>query len=75
MNGVNIQPQNEQLPSFYWLPKLHKTPYSSAPLLCLLLVIKPYLPTLNSTVREYIHIQELTVIEKYEKHFPKCRRM
>ena len=29
MNGVNIQPQHEQLPSFYWLPKLHKTPYSS----------------------------------------------
>ena len=29
MNGVNVQPQHEQLPSFYWLPKLHKTPYSS----------------------------------------------
>ena len=28
-NGIDVHMQQEQLPSFYWLPKLHKTPYSS----------------------------------------------
>ena len=28
-NGIEIQAQHEQLPSFYWLPKLHKTPYGA----------------------------------------------
>ena len=25
-NGVDVSPAQEELPSFYWLPKLHKTP-------------------------------------------------
>ena len=28
-NEIEIQEQHEQLPSFYWLPKLHKNPYGS----------------------------------------------
>ena len=28
-NDINVQEQHEQLPSFYWLPKLHKKPYGS----------------------------------------------
>ena len=28
-NEIEIQEQHEQLPSFYWLPKLHKHPYGS----------------------------------------------
>ena len=28
-NEIEVQEQNEQLPSFYWLPKLHKKPYGS----------------------------------------------
>ena len=26
-NEIDVQQQHEQLPSFYWLPKLHKKPY------------------------------------------------
>ena len=26
-NGIDVPEQHEQLPSFYWLPKLHKKPY------------------------------------------------
>ena len=28
-NEIDVQEQHEQLPSFYWLPKLHKKPYGS----------------------------------------------
>ena len=28
-NGIDVLEQHEQLPSFYWLPKLHKKTYSS----------------------------------------------
>ena len=28
-NEIDLQEQHEQLPSFYWLPKLHKKPYGS----------------------------------------------
>ena len=28
-NGVDVSPEQEELPSFYWLPKLHKTPYGT----------------------------------------------
>ena len=28
-NDIDVQEQHEQLPSFYWLPKLHKKPYGS----------------------------------------------
>ena len=28
-NEIEVQEQHEQLPSFYWLPKLHKKPYGS----------------------------------------------
>ena len=29
-NGVDVSPeQEEELPSFYWLPKLHKRPYGT----------------------------------------------
>ena len=28
-NGLAVQAQHEQLPAFYWLPKLHKTPYGT----------------------------------------------
>ena len=28
-NNIEVQEQHEQLPSFYWLPKLHKKPYGS----------------------------------------------
>ena len=28
-NEIVVQTQHEQLPSFYWLPKLHKTPYGA----------------------------------------------
>ena len=28
-NDINVQEQHEHLPSFYWLPKLHKKPYGS----------------------------------------------
>ena len=28
-NHIDVQVQHEQLPSFYWLPKLHKQPYGS----------------------------------------------
>ena len=28
-NEIKVQEQHEQLPSFYWLPKLHKKPYGS----------------------------------------------
>ena len=24
---INVEPEHEDLPSFYWLPKLHKNPY------------------------------------------------
>ena len=29
-NGIDVSPEQEELPSFYWLPKLHKTPYGIA---------------------------------------------
>ena len=25
--NINVEPEHEDLPSFYWLPKLHKNPY------------------------------------------------
>ena len=25
--NINVEPDHEDLPSFYWLPKLHKNPY------------------------------------------------
>ena len=28
-NDIDVQEQHEELPSFYWLPKLHKKPYGS----------------------------------------------
>ena len=28
-NGIDVSPEQEELPSFYWLPKLHKTPYGT----------------------------------------------
>ena len=28
-NGFDVSPEQEELPSFYWLPKLHKTPYGT----------------------------------------------
>ena len=28
-NDIDVQEQHEQLPSFYWLPKLYKKPYGS----------------------------------------------
>ena len=28
-NKIDVQEQHEQLPSFYWLPKLHKKPYGA----------------------------------------------
>ena len=28
-NEIKVQEQHEKLPSFYWLPKLHKKPYGS----------------------------------------------
>ena len=28
-NNVNVKQEQERLPSFYWLPKLHKTPYGT----------------------------------------------
>ena len=28
-SGIDVGEEHEHLPSFYWLPKLHKTPYSS----------------------------------------------
>ena len=26
-NGIDVQDEHKALPSFYWLPKLHKQPY------------------------------------------------
>ena len=28
-NDVNAKQEQERLPSFYWLPKLHKSPYGT----------------------------------------------
>ena len=28
-SGIDVCEQHERLPSFYWLPKLHKTPYGT----------------------------------------------
>ena len=25
--NIDVEPEHEDLPSFYWLPKLHKNPY------------------------------------------------
>ena len=73
-NEIDVQEQHEQLPSFYWLPKLHKKPYHNmvpGSLLLpinalqnsshhyLLLVLKPYLPIINNIVMVFITILEL----------------
>ena len=28
-NSIDVDSEHEYLPSFYWLPKLHKTPYGT----------------------------------------------
>ena len=69
-NNIFVQEQQEHLPSFYWLPKLHKNPYgarfitasnkcTTKQLSSLLLVLKPYLYIINNTVQEFIRILEL----------------
>ena len=70
-NDIFVQEQQEHLPSFYWLPKLHRTlmvPGSSLLQInvlpnsfhrYLLLVLKPYLYIINDTVQEFIRILEL----------------
>ena len=70
-NEIDVQEQHEQLPSFYWLPKLHKKPMVPGSLLLpinalqnsshryLLLALKPYLPIINNIVMVFITIQEL----------------
>ena len=69
-NDIFVQEQQEHLPSFYWLPKLHKNPYGARFIAVsnkrttkqlsslLLLVLKPYL-YINNTVEEFIRILEL----------------
>ena len=69
-NDIFVQEQQEHLPSFYWLTKLHKNPYgarfiaasnqcTTKQLSSLLLVLKPYLYIINNTVQEFIRILEL----------------
>ena len=69
-NDIDVQEQHEQLPSFYWLPKLHKKPYGSRfiaasnkcttkQLSSLLLVLKQYLSIINNIVMVFITILEL----------------
>ena len=72
-NDIDVQEQHEQLPSFYWLPKLHKKPYGSGSLLLLihspqnsslhhlLLGLKQYLSIINNIVIVFITILELII--------------
>ena len=68
MNKIVVQTQHEQLPSFYWLPKLHKTPYGARFIAAsnnvqqndflryLHHASKAYLNILNNIVKAYIDI-------------------
>ena len=68
---IFVQEQQEHLPPFYWLPKLHKNPYGARFIglqinvlpnsfhRYLLLDLKPYLYIINNTVQEFIRILEL----------------
>ena len=72
-NDIYVQEQHEQLPSFYWLPKLHKNLMVPGSLLLqihappnsschyLLLVLKQYLAIINNIVMVFITILELIV--------------
>ena len=72
-NDINVQEQHEQLPSFYWLPKVHKISMVLGSLLLqihappnssrhdLLLVLKQYLSIINNIVMVFITILELIV--------------
>ena len=70
-NEIDVQEQDEQLPSFYWLPKLHKKPYGcrfiAASNKCttkqlsslLTSCFKTILPIINNIVMVFITFLEL----------------
>ena len=70
-NGIDVPEQHEQLPSFYWLPKLHKKLTVPGSLLLptnalqnsfhhyLFLALKPYLLIINNIVMVFITILKL----------------
>ena len=72
-NEIDVQEQHVQLPSFYWLPKMHRKLMVPGSLLLqintlqnsfhhyLFLVLKPYLSIINNIVMVFITILELIV--------------
>ena len=69
-NGIDVSTEQEVSPSFYWVPKLHKTPYGTRLIAtsnkcttkelsyCLILGPRPNKFTIKSTVKEYTDILE-----------------